>query len=358
MEQVGKPKERSAFLDLMKGIAIILVVLGHAIQYGSGINFLTNNFFYERVVFKVIYSFHMPLFMIISGYLFGTTINKYSIKKLLLSRITKLLIPVFVWNCLFLMLHFTAHFIHHTFMLHEIVEIDLITGLMSYISSSFQTIWFLWAIFWCSLLVVLSNKLFKDSIFVYLIAFILTFILPDSYNMALYKFMYPFFVIGYFYKKNKEIVMSFFSEIKDIYLLLITGVIYLFIMLFYKQNSYIYDRGFTIIDKDMLNQIILDFYMLIVGLAGSVFVILIVNYFFKNHIFSKGNYITKLGLNSLGIYIISNYLFIFVQKLTVNLSSNFFLIFVETIVVLIISYFLISILKRHKVLNILLFGGR
>lgn len=30
----------------------------------------------------------------------------------------------------------------------------------------------------------------------------ITFIIPDSHNLFLYKFMYPYFLIGYFYHKN------------------------------------------------------------------------------------------------------------------------------------------------------------
>lgn len=58
MSSLGK---RSTSVDLLKGYAIILVVLGHALQYN--INNFDNN-----IVFRIIYSFHMPLFMFASGY--------------------------------------------------------------------------------------------------------------------------------------------------------------------------------------------------------------------------------------------------------------------------------------------------
>lgn len=58
-------------LDIIKGIAIILVVMGHCIQYGSGNDYYTSALFFEENIFKFIYSFHMPLFMLISGYVFG-----------------------------------------------------------------------------------------------------------------------------------------------------------------------------------------------------------------------------------------------------------------------------------------------
>lgn len=55
-----KAKTRNEYLDFLKGLAIILVVTGHCIQI-SYINFD------ENVIFKVIYSFHMPFFMFLAG---------------------------------------------------------------------------------------------------------------------------------------------------------------------------------------------------------------------------------------------------------------------------------------------------
>lgn len=48
-------KERNVTIDIMKGIGIILMVVGH-----SGCPSFLRNF---------IYTFHMPLFFMISGYL-------------------------------------------------------------------------------------------------------------------------------------------------------------------------------------------------------------------------------------------------------------------------------------------------
>lgn len=47
--------KRNTTLDVMKGIAILLVVLGHAIQKNV-LNFEYN------ILFSFIYSFHMPMF--------------------------------------------------------------------------------------------------------------------------------------------------------------------------------------------------------------------------------------------------------------------------------------------------------
>ena len=54
-----------------------LVIWRHSIQYC----YAGEQAFFENPVFKFIYGFHMPLFMIISGYLFFGSCQKYNNKK-------------------------------------------------------------------------------------------------------------------------------------------------------------------------------------------------------------------------------------------------------------------------------------
>ena len=65
---------RNNFIDIIKGVAIFLMLWGHVIQYCVA---KTNIDFYENWVFKFIYSFHMPLFMLVSGYLFFYSFSYY-----------------------------------------------------------------------------------------------------------------------------------------------------------------------------------------------------------------------------------------------------------------------------------------
>lgn len=54
---------RKVWIDSLKGILILLVVLGHSIQNTLGEEC------YGNYWWNLIYSFHMPAFMAISGYL-------------------------------------------------------------------------------------------------------------------------------------------------------------------------------------------------------------------------------------------------------------------------------------------------
>ncbi len=72
-------KSRIVWLDICKGIAIILMILGH----------ISNSPFYVKMV---IFSFHMPLFMIVNGYL----IHNYDIKKTFIKSAKSLLKPYII----------------------------------------------------------------------------------------------------------------------------------------------------------------------------------------------------------------------------------------------------------------------
>lgn len=78
---------RNPIIDRVRGLAIILVVVGHAIQYSY-------DCFDSNLLFKIIYSFHMPLFMFISGMVVsGKNMGGEWLKR----RTQGLLIPFVVW---------------------------------------------------------------------------------------------------------------------------------------------------------------------------------------------------------------------------------------------------------------------
>lgn len=83
---------REIYLDIAKGISILLVILGHIIQYTS-----LNNSFLNNEIWIFIYSFHVPLFMHISGQLLFKSLQKNK-KNIISCKIKQLLTPVIVWG--------------------------------------------------------------------------------------------------------------------------------------------------------------------------------------------------------------------------------------------------------------------
>lgn len=71
--------KRDGYLDFLKGLAVVLVVVGHCIQFGQGEAILQGGTFFDDWAFGSIYSFDMPLFVLISGWLFGDSIERHGL---------------------------------------------------------------------------------------------------------------------------------------------------------------------------------------------------------------------------------------------------------------------------------------
>lgn len=98
--------ERELWIDNVKVIAIILVVLGHFFQSMVRANIIVNNDLY-RWFNQTIYFFHVPLFFICSGYLYqrySKVYEKRSWKNNILKKALSLGIPYFVFSIITLML--------------------------------------------------------------------------------------------------------------------------------------------------------------------------------------------------------------------------------------------------------------
>lgn len=78
-------------LDLLKAFAIFLVVWGHVIQHGL------SSVYYEEPMYKLIYSIHMPLFMILAGF-FSHSSLQLPINKMALKKLKELILPCVTWG--------------------------------------------------------------------------------------------------------------------------------------------------------------------------------------------------------------------------------------------------------------------
>lgn len=81
---------RNVTLDLLRGIAILVVVFGHSIQVNlsDGYSFIWS---------KLILAFQMPLLFFISGYSVGYSFPNRDSKRFIKNKIYRLLIPYFGW---------------------------------------------------------------------------------------------------------------------------------------------------------------------------------------------------------------------------------------------------------------------
>ena len=83
--------ERIKFIDISKAFAIFLIVIGHTIVHSYHIG----------IIYRLIYSFHIPLFFILSGFTFKIKENETFVH-FIRKKFRRILIPYFIWEFLFL----------------------------------------------------------------------------------------------------------------------------------------------------------------------------------------------------------------------------------------------------------------
>lgn len=97
------PKNRLKWIDIAKGIAIICVVVGHVVAsyHESGI-YLSNTWW--NFLHQVMYSFHMPLFVLLGGILFSLSNGKDTVKRKIIKKIINYGIPYVAFSVLWVLM--------------------------------------------------------------------------------------------------------------------------------------------------------------------------------------------------------------------------------------------------------------
>lgn len=337
----SKIHPQNQFLNMIKGFGIILVVLGHCIQFGSGKAFYDSQLYLDNEIFRFIYSFHMPLFMLVSGYLYWFTVNRHPVKSILVTRFSKYLLPVLLWNTIA-----AGGFA----LIKRIVQGSCGLTLTEFLISYLTGLWFLWAIFWCSLIVLLVHMIFKDNIVAYIVIGGLIMLIPPILNAELYVSMYPYFVIAYLW--NKHNMAGKFSLLTP----LIRNSIILFITILFFVMMYVTDYLNVL---DLIRRISPYFYGLVRSLSGCVMVLMIWKALMPIIPNKIGKSIASIGERSLGIYIIhGNIVTYILLRLTPSFRYNLLQIITETIVIAAASYVATLLLEKHKLTSKLFLGGR
>ena len=345
-------KERSLYLDILKAVCIILVVFGHAMQYGSGMDYLRSGAFLYEPIFIFIYSFHMPLFMLISGFLFSHSAKTRTAKELLLSKGKQLVIPLFCWSFVT-----TAIQIIKILAGVSLHKLTFVWVCQTVLSAFWGGPWFLWALFLSSVLVIIGQKFLKDNALFYILLCILSFVTPDAGNTAVYKFMFPFFLMGYLFHR-----CSLQAKLQRIYQnkAFSFSVVILFALLLKRYNfdTYIYTSGYTLLGKNAVYQLHNNCFRFVIGLLGSIAAALVVHAFTEITPKAINKALAYLGSCTLGIYVTSNYLFDEVLKYLPVAGLQYPYTVIETLCVLFLTVLATWLLRKHRITNKLFLGGR
>jgi len=320
--------------DNLKGLAIIFVVCFHSL----------NSFFhvpFYRIFGHLIAFFSLPLFFFVSGY-FSKVDENTQIK-----AFKGIFIPYIVFCTL------AAIFLY-------IFESKL-PGIPYLVPAT--GLWFLISLFLMKTFLPLFVKI-KNVFWILIACALLIGLIPIEIKfLGLLKTIYylPFFMIGYYFKNSNDYLKSKSKKIKDILLklknIILTNkkLIFIFLILFlvilafifsdFPNSFFSFEKGYAQLKIGTIKGMLLR----LLTIFSSIIVVILLTYLMPN----KQTFLTKVGLNSLAVYVLHFYFTKVLQEffLKTDLGSHLFnnpilailyVVIVTTVVVFITSRNVVS----------------
>lgn len=335
---------RLAHWDMAKAVAIFLVVWGHCLQNMTH----EADYWLTDSLSQLIISFHMPLFMVISGY-FAYNVLHRPIHATLLKKAKQLLIPSITW---YLVIALAAMIFNRDFRWERAGDI---------VSTLPFSLWFLKSLFMCYFITLIGSVLYRWKRWTVAAYALVIFAAGEWLNYVSTISMLPFFLAGIALHsrekmvfENGKIAATLCAMVFCALFLLWDGVDYnLYINPFAHREGY---KSFII--------------RCLIGLSGAVVMILAVCWGTRRFVVGN-NLIAKLGTMTLGVYCIQVLLAEGLFKsfatrvATINpfysvAYRNMFYDYVVTplaaIAVIAICWLTIKVLKKSRVTRLLFLG--
>lgn len=322
----GKP--RNLTMDALKLFAILLVIWGHCVQY------LVSSEYYTEPVYRIIYSFHMPLFMTISGF-FGANLIKKDFKEVILSKSRQLLVPIVAFGL-------------------------LLCFLIGFRFACFGALWFLNSLFICSLgyYLIVRTKRFCPVLFV--LSLILVVLFPMPYEVSK---MWPFFLLGALLSYNYEWLKDNAGKIA------ITVLPVFIVMLFFWDETFFLPvenlQSEKAADYGIWYPLMLQGYRYLIGFCGVMF--FIAGFHFLAPKLPRSNYGDKLlewGKFTLGVYIVQKVVLEMGIKHFLNFDNfgfaafNFVIVPLLSIVILAFCIAIVKTIRRSRYMSFVILGEK
>lgn len=306
--------QRIFWADNLKGFLIILVVLGHVIQYSYDS--------YDSLhLYNYIYSFHMPAFMAISGFLSYKQNNLAYKTDRIRKRGLQLLIPYLFWT-----LSYCA--VMNTSVIKCIYESP--------------TYWFLILLFFISVLMALcqwvSDKFRIYSVIICTLMFVTLLVIqvickPYILSLNILYVHFFFYSIGWFIRKYESILLH------D-WMIFPFGCLYVGLGGAYSRFS----------SPAFVSFIPLSVYFIISGMVGTILFMVL----FRKFVSISFSIIGKLGRKTLGLYVIhlliccscSPLFHVIIESLGLIIGILFI-----SVLLVVISYFITQFFEKSKIIG-------
>lgn len=268
---------RIIWLDIVKLFAIFLVVYGHCIQQ-------FDDHYKESSLFLIIYSFHMPLFMMLSGYILDYT-RLLNWRQIVTKRFCQLILPSLFW-------------------MSVICATENVIGAwhLSFSRSLWYGLWFLKSLFACTILLVVPQQIFRHkyiSLTISLILSQITVFIPHLWFLQL-NVMLPSLVAGMFVKdifvKSKKLTV----------IITIVSAIVFTLLLHSFDKDILYPDMFLLLSDNWIDQYYTQLYKVIIGISGAIAILGLFKILFESAETKFFKRLSVLGRFTLEIYILQS----------------------------------------------------
>ena len=333
-------ENRIVWADSLKGVLILLVILGHALQCVLGDEMESNK------LWCMIYSFHMPAFIAISGYFShtNTSLSNRNFWGSIIRRLKQLLVPYFVWSVI--------HYIKkQDYSLHRIIE---------YVTLPETSFWFLWVLFWIFVIFQVirwaSMQMKVDEIIIMFLSSLLLIAIMGIYNIRIFGFhlisyYFLFFLLGYCIHRYP--VFRTCSR----WTIVIAAIVWFFMAWNWSMHNLPNWFPNSVVIPSAILQVLYR------GLTACIAIVCIFNIapLFLNKPFKTSDVIQWLGEYSLGVYVV--HLVVVGQTAFMNFINRVipsvditFLVFILCLFSVITSSITIKIILLNKTLSRILLG--
>lgn len=178
--------QRLISFDIAKAICIILVVIGHYVPDYSPLWYVS--------VHDVIYTFHMPLFMFASGFIYMATKKDIPYKDFLWKKVKRLMVPYLSVSAIVITIKLLTE--GHAYVENPVTWMSYVK--MFYLPEAGYFLWFIWALWWMFVLSP-SFKTKEMRLGLFVLAIVLHYMpgyLPEVFCLRQFQGMLVYFMLG------------------------------------------------------------------------------------------------------------------------------------------------------------------
>ena len=334
-------KGRIPYLDFLKFFAISSVLLGHSVEQ------ITGNDFWDNPIWAFIYTYHMPLFMMLCGYFFNSSL-KLSLTEMIGKKFVQLMIPaISAWVLMYLFVTLTKYNPYP-----EIVDLSWM-GFMN-------ALWFLKSVFFCYLIGWVFIKVFKNVWLSAILSSVIALFTPLC-NIDSINFMLPMFWMGHLLHQHQAWIDKHRKTLFVSSLVAFIGMlpfwsgrltVYMVPIQFFDWSTFAFDGtnlGITL-------------YRMAIGMAGSMFFFLLAPWVYDR----IANWritptLNLLGKCTLGLYWTQTFLLECTWHsigLYVNTPTTFIVAPIIATIEMIVCYQAILLIRKSKYTRLLFLGEK